>query len=372
MNILKPGISEFAKSIRNRKIICFGASHLINEMCSFYNEYKLWNNIIAVADNNRERHGKSFRVLWNYVDIISVENMVELFNKDSSIVLLITVDRGNCIQVVKQLNVISDLNEMDCCLYPLFPFCDSFNGVPESVMRLRDREQQIPKVFHYVWVGNPMPDRNKHCIESWKKHCPEYEIKCWNENNYDIEKNKYTREAYNAGKFGYVPDYMRLDIIYEYGGIYLDVDVEVLKKFDDLLYFPAFFGLSNHNNVAAGLGFGARQGNPLLKYMKDVYDDVNFINKDGSMNTAACCYYQTEVLRWYGFTGGNKFHSIQDLGVIFPTEFFCPMSTSFGTIQVTDNCYSYHHYDNTILDIDVLNARIKDRNYMNTLIKGAN
>ena len=93
----------------------------------------------------------------------------------------------------------------------------------------------IPKKIHYCWFGgNPMPEKDKKCIESWKRYCPDYEIIRWDESNYDVSKNRYMKEAYEEKKWGFVPDYARLDIIYNEGGIYLDTDVELVKNLDDL------------------------------------------------------------------------------------------------------------------------------------------
>ena len=121
----------------------------------------------------------------------------------------------------------------------------------------------IPKIIHYCWVGgSPKPQSVLYCIESWKRNCPDYEIREWNETNYDFTKNKYMQQAYEAQKWGFVPDYARLDIIYEYGGIYLDTDVEMVRNFDELLSRSSFFGFEDTGEgsffVACGLGFGAQ------------------------------------------------------------------------------------------------------------------
>ena len=116
----------------------------------------------------------------------------------------------------------------------------------------------IPKKIHYCWIGgNPLPELAIKCIESWKKYCPDYEIIEWNEKNYDFRKNQFMREAYDEKKWGFVPDYARLDIIYEHGGIYLDTDVEIIKPLDSLLKEQGFAGMEQPGIVALGLGFGA-------------------------------------------------------------------------------------------------------------------
>ena len=370
MKLQKCGIEEFSRRIRNRKIVCFGASPLINEMCSLYYQFKFWRNICAIADNNTSKHGTQSRVMWNKVDIISVDELVRVYSKDNSLALLITVGQSICIDVVNQLNAISELDDIECYLYPLFPCCDSFEGIPEIVAASRSKEMRIPKVIHYIWVGgSTIPEKNIKWMESWKTHCPDYEIKQWNESNYDIEKNQYLSGAYKSGKYGYVPDCMRLDIVYQHGGIYLDVDVELKRNFDELLYYSAYFGMGNHTSINPGNGFGAAPGNELIKEMRDVYEDVSFINRDGSLNLVSTDYYQTEVLKRHGFTGGNKFSIVRNAAV-FPTEFFSPMNTAFGIMQLTKNCYSIHHFDNTIFEPDVLKRRISDRQYMQSLLGG--
>ena len=143
----------------------------------------------------------------------------------------------------------------------------------------------IPKIIHYCWFGgNPLPPSAEKCIESWKKFCPDYEIRRWDESNYDITKNQYMQEAYQCKKWGFVPDYARLDIIYDHGGIYLDTDVEIIKTFDELLDCVAFGGVEQESPyVALGLGFGAEKGNDIIRQLRDKYDELHFM-EDGQMN----------------------------------------------------------------------------------------
>ena len=115
----------------------------------------------------------------------------------------------------------------------------------------------IPKTIHYCWFGRgELSTKAKKCIQSWKKYCPDYEIIEWNEDNFDVNQNEYTKKVYAEKKFAFLSDYARLKIVYEQGGIYLDLDVEIIKPFCDLLDNKAFFGFENNEYVASGLGFG--------------------------------------------------------------------------------------------------------------------
>ena len=220
----------------------------------------------------------------------------------------------------------------------------------------------IPKKIHYCWVGgNPLPTSVKKCIASWKKYCPDYEIIEWNENNYDFTKNQYMKDAYEAKKWGFVPDYARVDIIYHHGGIYLDTDVQVIKNFDSLLDCKSFFGFEDDGNnkfyINLGHGFAGEKGNPLLKNIMDSYQALSFYNPDGSQNLTPSPILNSTVLEKYGFVMDNHYQSIND-NIIYPGDYFDPKSFITGLLHLTKNTYSIHHYDASWVDEEI-KARIK-------------
>lgn len=205
----------------------------------------------------------------------------------------------------------------------------------------------IPKVIHYCWFGNnPMSELGLKCIESWKKYCPDYEIRLWNESNINLSSVAYMREAYEAKVWGFVPDVARLQIIYENGGIYLDTDVELLKPLDDLLENKAFAGLEGNEYVALGLGFGGEKGNATIKKLLDDYLQRHFRLADGTYDKTAAPRIQTNALVALGFKPGTHIQEIDEL-TIYPSEFFCPMDWRTGELNVTENTYSIHHYEAT-------------------------
>ena len=204
----------------------------------------------------------------------------------------------------------------------------------------------IPKKIHYCWIGgNPLPKSAEKCIASWKKYCPDYEIIEWNETNYDFTKNQYMKEALDAKKWGFVPDYARLDIVYNHGGIYLDTDVEIVKSFDPLLESNGFAGFEDQKHVNFGQGFGAEAGNEVIKALLDSYDDLHFLNEDGSLNMIASPALNTDALIKIGLEANGKEQKILNCFEVFPIDYFCPKSLDDGVIRVTDNTYSIHHFD---------------------------
>ena len=206
---------------------------------------------------------------------------------------------------------------------------------------------KIPKKIHYCWFGgNPLPELAIKCIESWKKYCPDYEIIEWNESNYDVTKNLYMKQAYEEKKWGFVPDYARLDIIYNHGGIYLDTDVEILRPLDKLLENSAFVGCENDRWVALGLGFGAEKGNPIIYEMLKQYDILSFFDDSGELNLTPAPVYQTALLKeQYGFKETKEIQKISDFMNIYPVEYFGSKDAYSGKINITNNTYSIHHYD---------------------------
>ena len=202
----------------------------------------------------------------------------------------------------------------------------------------------IPKVIHYCWFGgNPLPELAFKCIESWKKYCPEYEIREWNESNYDLNCCDYVREAYEAKKWAFVSDVARLDIIYQYGGIYLDTDVELLKPLDDFLTLPAFFGTESTGQLNTGLGFGAQPGNETVKAMREMYRDIHFIQEDQSYDLTACPVRNTEPLRAQGYAASDVIWKTGDAAV-FPPQYFSPIDSRTGLLKVSEETCSIHHY----------------------------
>lgn len=208
------------------------------------------------------------------------------------------------------------------------------------------KKQYIPKKIHYFWFGgNELPESVKRCIESWEKYCPDYEIVRWDEANYDYKKNQYMSEAYEAKKWSFVSDYARLDIIYQYGGIYLDTDVELIKSLDDLLIYPCFMGFER-SYVALGLGFGAQPQLREIKEMMGKYENLYFINKDGSLNLKPITHYTNEYLSTKGLVADGSRQTLGNIE-IFPPEYFCPKDYYSRTCNITEKTYSIHHYDSS-------------------------
>lgn len=228
----------------------------------------------------------------------------------------------------------------------------------------------IPKIIHYCWVGGkPKPQSVLYCIESWKRFCPDYEIREWNETNYDFSKNEYMRQAYEAKKWGFVPDYARLDIIYTYGGIYFDTDVELLRNLDSLLDQEGFMGFENTGDgeffVNCGHGFGAVSHNEVIRQTRDLYDHVSFINEDGTPNLLASPYYTTQSLRKIGLKQTNQDQQLPGM-TIYASDVFCPKNFRTGKIKRTSRTVSIHHFTASWVDEKIKKEMAHQQKIRNT------
>ena len=211
----------------------------------------------------------------------------------------------------------------------------------------------IPKIIHYCWFGRkPLPELALKCIASWKKFLPDYEIKEWNEDNFDVNQIPYTAQAYLCGKFAFVSDYARFKIMYEYGGIYFDTDVEVIKALDDIIAKGPFFGLEKDFTksfltkkiyCAPGLGFACPPNHTLCKSMINMYKSIKFIKKNGQYNLKNIVQFFSELLLKKGLNPHSGIIQFNDVN-IYPTEYFCPINYETKEQKTTQNTRTIHHY----------------------------
>ena len=238
----------------------------------------------------------------------------------------------------------------------------------------------IPKIIHYCWFGgNPLPELAKRCIASWRKFLPNYEIKEWNETNFDVNIIPYTAEAYRQKKYAFVSDYARFWIMYKYGGIYFDTDVEVIRPMDDIIARGNFMGFEMDPDgkntpgkyaprycfgVNPGGGIGVEKEHPFLKRMLDLYSTLIFqtVPVDIAWYKTIVAYTTEELCS----CGLKNVKGIQDvLGIsIYPREYFSPINVVSGKLRITEHTYSIHRFTSTWSESK--NKTIKDyiRHYL--------
>lgn len=217
----------------------------------------------------------------------------------------------------------------------------------------------IPKIIHYCWFGgNPLPKDAQKCIASWKKFFPDYEIKQWNESNFDVNCCPYVKEAYEAKKYAFVSDYARFWVLYQEGGVYFDTDVEVIRDMSHIIEAGCFMGFekgleNSEMGVNPGLGLAITPRHPILKELLEVYrSKPSFTFGEGTI-----VYYTTDILKRHGLKNENSIQKLDDL-VIYPSDYLCPMDSTTGVITLTENTVSIHHYSCSWMEHNTVRFRL--------------
>lgn len=347
MILKKKTIEDILKQQKN--IICFGSGIAFDILLETFEGTCLASKILCIVENNSTKWGTNKCMNSKKIPIVSPEYFISQDKKN--IIALITLK--NIQEIIYQYHNIKDCNTLETIWYLdiIQDYCTrKFDETKILVPICRSNKMLIPKVIHYCWFGkNNIPYENRIWMQSWRKYCPDYKIIQWNEDNYDITKNQYMLEAYESGRWGFVSDYARLDIIYQNGGIYLDTDVELVKSLDELLYQSAFMGWEDGMCVATGLGFGAVKENELLKEMRDYYDDIYFIKEDGSYNLTPCPLLQTKVLQKHGLKRNGEYQVIKDIAIL-PVTYLC--GKPFRVLHDTRTEYTFgiHHFQGSWKD----------------------
>lgn len=336
-----------------KDIYCFGAGKLFRQFVMGNPDIhirKVIDNFKGDTESEIDVDGKSF-------PIVSLEQFVRECGESTNII--ITCQKYE--EIISQLDSIPELDGLECYLYLFIQeYTEHYTKYPIS----KRINNVIPKKIHYCWFGkNKVPDEYLQYMETWKKYCPDYEIIRWDEQNYDMTKNEYLKQTYNNKKWAFVSDYARVDVVCQYGGVYLDTDVELLKSFDEFLKWDMFCGFENSKDINWGLGFGAVQGHEILREVLKVYEHMNIINNDGSLNLVKCPIIQSSVMSKYGFVLDG---SPQEKGyvAVYPKEFFSPYSYKKGFGRITANTHSIHHYSASWIEEEK-----KTQNKWDTLIQ---
>lgn len=197
----------------------------------------------------------------------------------------------------------------------------------------------IPKIIHYCWFGRgEIPQLAKDCIASWQMYMPDWEYKLWNEDNFNVSQTPYTKEAYDAKKFAFVSDYVRLWALCSEGGLYLDVDFVVFKPFDDLLHLKAFAGFEGSKHSPLMMGVIASEPHGIwVKEQLDAYQGRHFMNADGTLDLTTNVKFVTEAMKSQGFVTNGQEQDYKDLHVL-PVDYFCPRQTT-GEYYRTQNTH---------------------------------
>lgn len=330
---------------QNRSIVIFGAGVIgtvtVPEILC---QYGLQQRISFYIDNNYAVQGSTITVQNREIDVKSVE---ALNSAEKNTVVIIAISRYA--EVLSQLEQMACTKDMCCYIMPMMCIHNFCRNISSGAPVLTDGPL-IPKKIHYMWLGKKqIPPNLQKCIDSWRKYCPDYEIIQWDENNYDIGKHAYMKDAYEKGAYGFVPDYARLDILYQYGGIYMDTDVELVKNLDPLLYQEAFCGVEKWQVINFGGCSGAVKEHQMVGKFLKARENINFLDKSGQLNTVTCGYYDTNTALQNGYRINGTTQNIQGMN-IYAYDYFHPYDYMSGHVNITENTYSIHWFNGGWMD----------------------
>lgn len=332
---------SFVKRIRenDKKIIVYGAG-MIGQIIVPYliSEYQLYDRLECFVDADLRKKGQAIEIDKIQYKITTPDYLDTI---DGSYNILIS--NSKFFPVVRFLDAKHNLDNIETYIIPMMQIYDLERLNPISVERKTER-QRIPKKIHYCWFGGKeMPSFLQNCIASWKNMCPDYEIIEWNEQNYDVNKYAFTKEAYENKKYGFVTDLARLDILYEHGGVYMDTDVTLLKNLDVMLFQEGFIGTEKWGNINTGGGCGFVAGHPMLKTMLEYRKQFHFVMEDGTFNLETNGVYETRPFLERGFKPNNELQVIDNV-TVYPSYIQHPYDYMSCQNQEKSSTVSMHHF----------------------------
>ncbi|MBE5850690.1 MAG: hypothetical protein E7298_11105 [Lachnospiraceae bacterium] len=328
MILKNTGYEEIAKSIRkgNRRIVVYGAGMIGQIVVPYIIEtYRLHDYVDCYVDMDKRKLGTKVIIGTREYEI----KHPDLLRKTSEpVVILLTNSKFS--PILDYLDGMDSLADSECYIIP--------------VIQKMEQRISIPKVINCCWFGGKeKPEFIKECMRTWKEQCPDYEIREWNENNWDVNKYEYTRQAYEKGRYGFITDIARLDILFENGGIYMDTDVKMLKPLDELLFNKGYIGLERWGNINSGGGMGAIPHHPMIQEMLDYRFKYPFVMNDGSINIETNGLYETVPFIRHGLRIDNTMQIINGM-TVYPADVFHPYDYMSREEKIADNTISIHYF----------------------------
>lgn len=351
-------IKEYFDELKKKEIICWGSGkHFRNITYPFLCESGLIDNLkgfvdvpgltdIKVGGRAHEKIGKD-----------------ELVKRDSKNTLILVAVTGYE-EIIKQIK--SDVGLVDFEAVPSIYLESLYEDMqllaaPKPPLGYRKHDlPMIPKIIHGIWFsGDPMPELYKRCLESWKKYAPDYEIKIWDLESYKPDSCLFFEQAIADKNWSFASDYARADLLYRYGGVYMDLDVEMLRPIDDLLYNDAYMSFESLERIECGSGMGAKPGHPIIREICESYEKRPYFRADGSWDTSTCPVRYTEVIEKHGLKKNGGFQFVEDI-TIYPFEMLTGKSFDTGIIYNTELSYTLHHHNGSWIP-DKAHRAVSDR-----------
>lgn len=365
MKLYNCRLDELQNHIEGQRVVLFG----IGEYFELYMKEKMPIEVLQsvnyAVDNSR--YDSVLHISDN--KDVPVYSPSKLLGEDKCVILIGSSNYMS--EMYEQLKGMNLCDDICCYIFPLI----MVNSAGRQNIQIKKQIEvtksapQIPKVLHSFWFsGEKKPEAYQKCMDSWKKVCPEYEIYEWNTDNYDYTKHPFMQKAIAEKKWAFASDYARLDVIYHQGGIYLDMDVELLHSLDSLLGCEAFFTFDTQNDIDLGT-FAAKKENCLVKRLMGLYDDVVFSGDMKKMNQLCQPRYIRPVLKEIGLELNGNMQLIDGM-VFLPRNYLVPQdSIVYEMSAMTEDTMAIHRYNAGWKNDDYREKRIANNRRIWDLIK---
>ena len=336
-------IAEYFEILKTKDIICWGSGkHFRNCTIPFLKKSGLVDRFRGFVETSKKTAagGKD--------DAYVTVGKEELAAMDSEHTLILIAVTGYE-EILGQLRADERLSRFDAVpsvyLESLYEDLLLLSAAKPPLNYRKNDSPVIPRIIHAIWFsGDPMPQLYLRCLDSWKKYAPDFEIKIWNLESYRPGRCLFFEQAIEHGNWAFASDYARADLLYRYGGIYMDLDVEMLRPIDDLLYNDAYMSFESQDRIECGSGMGAGPGHPILKEVCESYEERPYLKTDGTWDNSTCPVRYTKVIEKHGLRKDGGFQSVDDI-TVYPFEVLTGKSFDTGIIYNTQLSYTVHHHN---------------------------
>ena len=336
-------VNEYFNILKTKDIICWGSGkHFKNITCPFLIKSGLIDNLKGFVNVT----GLSDVTIGDrHFDRLSKDKLKQMDDKETVILICVT----GYDEILDQIR-----NDSKLSLFEAVPSIYLESLYEDMLLLSADKPPldfrkhdhiMIPKIIHGIWFsGDPLPDLYKRCLESWKRYAPDYEIRIWDLETYRCDDCLFFEQAIADRNYSFASDYARADILYKYGGIYMDLDVEMLRPIDDLLYNDAYMSFESIDRIECGSGMGAKPANPIIGQICDSYKSRPYFNKDGIWDNSTCPVRYTKVIEKHGLIKNGGFQFVEDI-TVYPFEVLTGKSFDTGICYNTELSYTLHHHN---------------------------
>ena len=319
-------LTEYFETLKTKDIICWGSGkHFRNVTCPFLRRSGLIANFKGFVGDRKE--------LWDK-------------DRDRTVILIAVSGYEEILSQIKGDIRLSGFEAVPAIFLEALYEDLLLLSVKKPPLNFRKNEVPvIPRIIHAMWFsGHPVPKLYLRCLESWKKYASDFEIRIWNMDNYKADDCLFFNQAIEHRNWAFASDYARADILRKYGGIYMDLDVEMLRPIDDLLYNDAYMSFESPDRIECGSGMGARPGHRVIEEICESYEKRPYLKADGSWDNSTCPVRYTKVIEKHGLIKDGSFQMVEDI-TVYPFEVLTCKSFDTGIIYNTQLSYTVHHHN---------------------------